>query len=239
MMKVLNTIILASIASVLFLFSCGGDEKEVPKKKQAETVKTKIKQEKPKEKVKEEKPKGPLPEIEAEISEIIGSVDEPLYSPCSHPGYNLTASSVKKNWEKTTFGIDNITDNDRKTAWVEGSAGYGIGEYIEFKYDFNDTLRRCKDYCQYFTILNGYQKSRFTWRKYSRVKKFKVYADDKALCYLNLQDHYGLQFFMLNFLKGRRNGTVKLRFEIVDIYPGNKKINKATAVSELFFSCSP
>ena len=99
------------------------------------------------------------------------------------------------------------------TAWIEGEPGYGTGQYIEFDYDFNDTLRACKYYCQYFTILNGYQKSKHTWNKYARVKRFKVYANGDSLCYLDLHDHYGLQFFMLDYLnksRQERNGKAEI-----------------------------
>ena len=100
-------------------------------------------------------------------------------------------------------------------------------------------MSKSKKVCVYARVSTSGQTVE-NQRKYARVKRFKVYINGDSLCYLDLHDHYGLQFFMLDYLKKLgRSGTARLRFEIVDIYPGNKKAKKETAISELFFSCAP
>ncbi len=230
----------AIIFSVLIILSsCGGSDEEsriilqspdpnlaANAKKQQQAKKLQIPEE--------------LEYITAESMKVMGSEEEDLYTSCSFPGFNLRCSSAKKADGDTLFRIDNIGDNNRQTAWVEGAEGYGKGEYFEFDFIFDDTLTRCKYYCDYFTILNGYQKNGYNFYAYSRVKRFKVYIDGVPLCYLDLQDIPGMQFFSLPYFKYLgKNGKATLRFEIVEVYPGNKEKKKETAITELFFSCQP
>jgi hypothetical protein len=178
--------------------------------------------------------------ISAEYMNVIGAEEEELYTTCSYAGFNLRCSSTKKAEMDTAFRIENIGDNNRQTAWVEGAEGSGKGEYFEFDFIFDDTLARCRYYCDYFTILNGYQKNSYTYNSYSRVKRFKVYLDGTPFCYVDLLDTPGMQFFTLPYFKYLdRNGKATLRFEIEDVYPGSKEKKKETAITELFFSCQP
>ncbi len=221
---------------MMLLVSCGS-EKEKPQKKDIDTTSRKdtvIKRE-------TAEPKEPQVEtITADVNHIIGAENEELYSSCSYPGSKLEASSTKKGGRKLNYSIENIGDNNINTAWVEGSKDYGIGEYFEFEYVFNDTLRPCENYCQYFTILNGYQRSRSYFREYSRVKSFKVFVNGTLRYYLDLKDEPGMQFFYMDFLKGLgRSGVARLKFQIADVYPGSMKSKKETAITELFFSCEP
>jgi hypothetical protein len=82
---------------------------------------------------------------------------------------NLKASSTLSSTStKVNYSIDNLSDNNPNTAWVEGKEDYGIGEFIEFDY-MNTEL----------WIYNGYQKSKKSFLANSRVKTFKIYFDGK------------------------------------------------------------
>ncbi len=232
----MRLILLLVIAGVLTLFSCGGGETEDQTPRTAETIEPDTA---PKIKNKGRKPIE-IEYITTEYMNVLGAEDEDLYTSCSYAGFNLRSSSTKKAEMDTAFRIENIGDNNKETAWVEGADGSGKGEYFEFDFIFDDTLSRCKYYCDYFTILNGYQKNSYTYSTYSRVKRFKVYLDGVVFCYVDLHDIPGMQFFTLPFFKYLgRNGKATLRFEIEDIYPGSKEKKKETAVTELFFSCQP
>lgn len=233
----MNTIYTFAITGMIFLFSCGGgSEEQAQQPRKADTV---IQNTVPKNEGKFKKPIE-IEYVSAEHMNVIGAEDEDLYTTCSYAGFNLRCSSSKKAEMDTAFRIENIGDNNKETAWVEGSEGSGKGDYFEFDFIFDDTLNRCKYYCDYFTILNGYQKNSYTYSTYSRVKRFKVYLDGAVFCYVDLQDVPGMQFFTLPFFKYLgRNGKATLRFEIEDIYPGSKEKKKETAVTELFFSCQP
>lgn len=234
----MKTVYSIFIIAALLLISCGGksDEELLQEPKNTDTVEQTVAPQK------ESKFKKPI-EIEyisSEYMNVIGAEEEDLYTTCSYAGFNLRSSSSKKAEADTAFRIENIGDNNKETAWVEGADGSGKGEYFEFDFIFDDTLNRCRYYCDYFTILNGYQKNSYTFNAYSRVKRFKVYLDGTPFCYVDLHDMPGMQFFTLPYFKYLgRNGKATLRFEIEDVYSGNKEKKKETAITELFFSCQP
>jgi hypothetical protein len=120
----------------------------------------------------------------------------------------LSASSVLEP-NKKTYSVNNLTDRNPTTAWVEGETGYGIGTSFEIS---------CNNLN---TIYNGYQNSPSNWMKNGRVKKFKVYIDGKPLCYLILKDEMGEQNFELPFDADWHTPHV-FRFEIVEVYEGTK-----------------
>ena len=135
------------------------------------------------------------------------------------------ASSTLSSNGNYNYDVNNMTDGDPRTAWVEGKSGYGIGESFEciFEADHGN-----------ITILNGLQKSVNLWKYNSRVKTFKVYYDNVPICYLQLEDNMIWQHFDFDevFLdpndteskygEYRECCTGVFRFEIVDIYPGEK-----------------
>ncbi len=159
------------------------------------------------------------------------------------------ASSFLKQQGKYTYFAKNVSDNKLETAWVEGKDDNGIGESISFKVniakDENGKLVEWGDVYQFngkCYILNGVYSSQALFKQNSRVKKFRVYYNDRALCYVELLDKKDLQTFSLVdffFLKRShenknairvKNGDM-IRFEIVEVYEGSKY--KDTAVTEL------
>jgi hypothetical protein len=134
---------------------------------------------------------------------------------------NTKASSTLAPQGKVKYLASNVCDDNPNTAWVEGNADYGIGEYLEFK-DWgamgDGTV----------SILNGYQSSKASWENNSRVKKLKVTVNGKDYCTLELSDVMGVQSFVLP------NNSGTIRFTIMEVYPGLKW--KDTAISGIF-SC--
>jgi len=132
----------------------------------------------------------------------------------------------------------NAHDFSLKTAWVEGVPGYGIGEYLE--YSFPPMSPRVTT----IIIANGYVKSKKTYYENSRVKRLKMYTDNKPVAVLNLKDTLCEQHFEFEPI-GEFNSEIKMedleklpkrtmKFEILDVYKGDKY--DETAISEIYFS---
>ena len=141
---------------------------------------------------------------------------------------NIRASTTLAPQGKFKYLAKYVCDDDPTTAWVEGNADYGIGEYLEFK---NWVPMGNGE----ISILNGYQATRASWENNSRVKKFKISINGKEACILELGDVMGVQKFILPamMLKALEEGQ-SIRFTIAETYPGLKW--KDTAISGIF-SC--
>ncbi len=111
-------------------------------------------------------------------------------------GENMKASSFLKPSGEITYDIDKATDCDIYTAWVEGKADYGKGEYLEFKVNAGrieeDALWMFNGKCE---MQNGYAKSEKSWKENSRVKKLKIYHNNSPLCIIQLVDSRKIQTF--------------------------------------------
>lgn len=146
----------------------------------------------------------------------------------------VTASSTLKPQGKMRYDAEQAHDFSYETVWAEGAKGYGIGEYLE--YTFSGSSPRITE----IIVANGYVKSVEAWRNNSRVKKLKVYFNDKPLVILHLEDKRSVQSFAVDPI-GMRSGSIaaedypdwKLRFEIMEVYRGDKYDD--VVISELFF----
>lgn len=149
----------------------------------------------------------------------------------------LSASSELKSSNEVTYSSNNIHDLNYKTAWIEGVPGYGIGEYVT--YHIPPQNPRITE----IIIVNGYVKSEKTWKENSRVKKLKMYIDDKLFAILNLEDTRKEQHFKFEPLgySDRENWDelIKkpwwtIKFEILEVYQGDKY--EDTAITEIYFN---
>jgi len=132
-----------------------------------------------------------------------------FYNNCAQGVRPMKASSTLSSQGSKNYSIKNLNDDNPMTAWVEGESGYGIGAWFEVE---AMTVN---------TIYNGYQSSPRNWARNSRVKRFKVYVEGKAVCYLDLTDEMGAQHFELPH-KIEWGKQQKFRFEIADVYKGSK-----------------
>lgn len=156
--------------------------------------------------------------------------------------YETIISSELPANGNNTYGIEALSDDDIRTAWVEGVKGYGIGESITFRFGY--TAARTTS----VNIMNGYAKSEATWKNNSRVKTFNVYDDDKLIMTVNLHDIMAWQQFELpypfpnrpdnydHFSNDAQKDSEKineLKFVITDVYKGDKYDD--TAISAFIF----
>lgn len=155
---------------------------------------------------------------------------------CGGGPKEVTASSYLKSKGINNYEPKNAHDLNYKNAWVEGAEGYGIGEYL--LYTFGGASPRINE----IIVVNGYVKSKTAWENNSRVKKLKVYIDDKPYAILHLKDIRGSQSFRVepignsdrkdwDVLKTKPDWTLK--FEILDIYKGLKYDD--VVISEIYF----
>ena len=139
---------------------------------------------------------------------------------------SVTASSALAD----RYAAEKAHDFRIVTAWVEGVDGNGEGEYL--RYSFPGTCPRITT----INILNGYVKHWEVWRDNARVKKLLMYYNDKPYVVLNLQDTMGLQSFNVGILGYEDRDTApawSIKFEILEVYPGDKY--EDTAITEIYF----
>jgi hypothetical protein len=137
---------------------------------------------------------------------------------------------------KNVYAATNAHDLNYSTAWVEGVKGDGIGEYLV--YHFEAGRPRITD----IIVANGYVKSEKAWTENSRVKKLKLYYNNKPIAILNLEDKRQEQSFHFTKPFGNKRDNHEnlikknswtLRFEILEVYPGDKYDD--TAITEIYF----
>lgn len=147
---------------------------------------------------------------------------------------SIIASSELLENNGINYSPKNAHDFDKNTAWIEGKTDYGIGEFIEYEFNFDEI----KNYdgnlgINKLIIANGYKKTKQIWENNSRVKQMKIYLNGKLFSTVNLLDIFEIQVVKIEEIKFPANKTTKLKFQITDIYKGRKY--KDTAISLLMF----
>lgn len=134
-----------------------------------------------------------------------------------------------------SYSPKNAIDNDKKTAWVEGKTGDGIGESIEL--NFTPYIAGGKIEGEYYIskigIINGYAKSREIFFKNNRVKKIElsyinIQGERKIIGKYLLKDTLKIQY--ISFDQPLLMGNLTLK--ILEVYQGEKY--RDTAISEIF-----
>lgn len=144
----------------------------------------------------------------------------------------ISASSTLAPQGKYSYDAANLGNRSRKDAWVEGTDGYGIGESVTIvrNYSHGGDAAGFKDrgYDSFFfpalCIVNGMAKDEKSWKNNSRVKSLKLYFNDKYIATLELEDSMKPQFISLSglHLSAKDGADSTFRFEIADVYPGDK-----------------
>lgn len=155
---------------------------------------------------------------------------------CGGGTKKVTASSFLKAQGENNYKPQNAHDLNFKNAWVEGTKGYGIGEYL--LYTFSGSSPRINE----IIVVNGYVKSKTAWENNSRVKKLKVYLNNKPYAILNLKDSRSSQSFKVEPIGNGNRDNLKmletqpdwtLKFEILEVYKGLKYDD--VVISEIYF----
>jgi hypothetical protein len=133
----------------------------------------------------------------------------------------ISASSflVEPGIPKFTYHPSNLYDENLNTAWLEGSAYGGIGEFVEFEFF---TPVKFSSIC----ISNGYCDSTHFFSQYGRVRQFEILINSRKRRVIRLEDRPEAQEFKLG-----ADLVSKIRLTIKAIYPG--VADKHAACSEL------
>jgi hypothetical protein len=137
---------------------------------------------------------------------------------------NVTASSVRYSVQSNTYLPANVVDNARKTAWIEGADGPGLGEWLRFDFGREVNLHR-------IVILPGYFKSADIWKLNNRLASATLSFSDGSSRSINFPDRMERQTFDLGSVKTRW-----VRLEIGEVYAGS---DPDTAISEVVFEWEP
>ena len=143
--------------------------------------------------------------------------------------HDESSTSFLTSSKDYSYGVDNLSDLDLRTAWVEGMDGNGVGESITFEVE---TMDASGISIQELVIVNGYVKNQTVWKANARVKQFRLYIDGIPQAILHLRDVDNYQKFNIEPLV---DGLAKfeLKLEILEVFEGEKYAD--TAISEIFF----
>lgn len=137
----------------------------------------------------------------------------------------VTGSSVliEKNKDANYFQASNVLDCNYSTAWVEGVAGAGIGQNLQFTFE-NAWMPK------EISIVNGFAISNSLYLKNARPKELKLTFSDGTVQIITLKDIMTLQTFTLN----TQQKISGLKIEIVSVYKGT--LYEDTCISEIDFN---
>ena len=160
------------------------------------------------------------------------SIYDDLYSGkcswyCGGEVKKVTASSCLAPQGKFTYAGKNAHDFSHESVWA--TKGKGVGQSLTYTFEGK---------CPRITavkILNGHVKNATAWRANSRVKRLRMYYNGKPYAILELQDSRSMQYFPVGTLgyHDSKKPNWTLKFEILDVYPGDKYGD--TVISELYF----
>jgi hypothetical protein len=151
---------------------------------------------------------------------------------CAAPEIIVSVSSQLKPYGEISYIAAHAHDFDLNTAWVEGENNHGEGEYIVFEFQMKE---RSDDKLAItgFSIANGYHKTTKLWQENSRAKKLKMYVDNKPYAIIELLDARGFQKIEFGSIKLEPKTNKALKFEILEVYKGDKYSD--TAITEVEF----
>lgn len=133
---------------------------------------------------------------------------------------SVCVSSILAPQSGNRYQADNLFDNRRNTAWVEGVSGNGIGEYLSIEFDTPQTVRHLE-------LINGYTKSNPTFMKNSRINELIITASNGKTLKVKLKDVQRWQQIPMEGFE--QVEWIQLR--IGSAYPGTKY--EDTALTEL------
>ncbi|WP_239616271.1 discoidin domain-containing protein [Cohnella mopanensis] len=133
-------------------------------------------------------------------------------------------SSIKASSELgKSYDASKLLDRSLSTAWAEGAKGLGIGQKITIELKKNTSLSELR-------LMNGYLKSKETYRNNARVKSMRVeslirYSPDKDYQWITREVYFEDKPFNA---KAVADGNLYLLSDKLDYYEGEVKTIKLT-----------
>ncbi len=126
-------------------------------------------------------------------------------------GASVCVSSVLSPQSGNSYGPNNLLDESRSTAWVEGRSGNGEGEKIRISFDQSTEVKS-------LSLVNGYGKSAKVFSANTRPKTIRVSAEDGFEATYALSDHFDWQKIVFD----RVLDTHWLLIEVVSVVEGSR-----------------
>lgn len=133
---------------------------------------------------------------------------------------NVNASSELVQKSKN-YKVENVIDNNKSTAWIEGVDGDGIGEYIKFS--SKNTFRVDK-----IDIINGLTKSEKTYKNNNRIKKIIIEFSDKSQQVYELKDN-NMDYQTID-IGGKNTNSIKI---IIQYVYTESRVYQDSCISEI------
>lgn len=143
--------------------------------------------------------------------------------------WTISTSSTLSPQGSINYNANNMNDGEKETAWVEGAAGYGVGEKIFFTFEGDDDPVKGIPF-RGFQLTNGYAKNLASWKTNSRVKTFRLSLNNKPLFLIELVDSIFPQEVNLGKEILVSTGDI-VTLEIINVYKGSKFPD--TAISDI------
>ncbi|WKY44812.1 FN3 associated domain-containing protein [Eubacteriaceae bacterium ES2] len=140
--------------------------------------------------------------------------------------FNVNASSALSPMGDNYYYAGNLVDNNWSTAWIEGAAGNGYGEYILFTYTGSQAQ------IQGISIVNGYAKSDQAFYENGCVTSLDLYVNGNYSRSLSLAANPSTQYFDFNNVVS--NGDT-IQFVIRGVQEGPSDGEFDTAMTEIAF----
>lgn len=178
--------------------------------------------------------------------------DEAAWSTIWHNNLDKFEATLKCSSLLKGYPVTNLLDKRIDTAWVEGSEGDGIGEWVSININAVKDDRPVG--MLYFGMIPGYLKSDKSWEENNRIKtallvietyvgyniKKGVEEYEYPVLRLKFKDYKGLQVFdLLDYGAPPTFEPKRLWLIIEDVYKGTKY--RDTCISEVVITgtCAP
>ena len=139
-------------------------------------------------------------------------------TPCSVFASSIAYDKVYPSGYQASFAID----GQLSTAWVEGSSGAGIGEWIQVDFRYPFTLTK-------IGIFPGYGRDRYRFYKNNRLQRARLLFSNNQSLTVWFGDLFGMAYFTLPSIN-----SSFVRVVIEDVYPGWKYNDTCIAEIEVF-----
>lgn len=129
-------------------------------------------------------------------------------------GWDRARASSVLEGNQARYGAMNIIDKNPETAWVEGSKGYGINEWVQVERDGLEDISR-------ILIVNGYHKSQEIYDNNGRLKRFRLdFSQGQYIYYEVDENKTESNYIRITF--DRPISTDAIKLTILDVFEGSK-----------------
>lgn len=143
-----------------------------------------------------------------------------------YTNFSLVASSTLPDMAGISYYVGNVMDGSNNTAWVEGVAGDGVGEYVQFVYNGTAALT-----IHGVAIKNGYVKTTTSFSENGSVRGMVMYVNTSPVANMILERIRDEQ--VVSISPTTINPGDSVVFVIDSVVPGPADGDHDTAITEI------